>query len=698
VGIIGLLGSPEKQSSPTSLDAPVSSSLPTRLHPVPVDSSSLARWPRGHAERLEQSRRLLLDAIACPGEITLVRTVGNRGDDLIHAGTRRLLAEVPHREIALSQAESANGDTAVLAGGGAWCAAYHELMPRTLAVLESRFARVVVFPSSFDLSVPLVKQALSRTRALVFAREPVSFDQIRDTCDARLGHDCAFFFDFSPHPFPGAGVLHAYRTDREAAASGGLPPGNRDVSVECESLDEWLWTISRHELIRTDRAHVMIAGALLGRAVEYRPSAYHKVPAIAEWALSDFPVRPARDEKSSDSRLLANEPARASIPGASAGRWQSPGLDDLRARIRQASQALGVADPESQEREPRVTIVLLTRDRPERVLNAIRSIRDSADAPCRVLVLGNGASADDCDRIENALARDFDTDFLGLETNVGCAGGRQFALNLVTTEYVLYLDDDAELFPATIPRLVADLDSHPEALASGARVVLPSGRLQFCGGSLEERHGLLRFDPMEASLPLEEPLASGACDWVPGTAFLVRRAGLVRFPIDTAMAAYYEDNEWCYRVRRSESTPFRRCAHAFVLHHQVSKERSSSAPEELARVVPYVQSIARFYQAHGMVLDAIFGMVPELRSENSESDAEAAREFLEIVLAKGPDWMLSHWLAGDLHLLFRGELGLPRRRQESELHRIRTSRWWNVADRYWKTRNRILGLLRRESP
>jgi len=40
----------------------------------------------------------------------------------------------------------------------------------------------------------------------------------------------------------------------------------------------------------TDRAHVLIAGAMPGRRVEYRSSGYHKVPAIARYALGGFPV------------------------------------------------------------------------------------------------------------------------------------------------------------------------------------------------------------------------------------------------------------------------------------------------------------------------------------------------------------------------------------------------------------------------
>lgn len=69
-----------------------------------------------------------------------------------------------------------------------------------------------------------------------------------------------------------------------------IPAGNDDISLSCSSLDEWLGLIAAHEHIRTDRAHVIIAGAMLGRSVEFWSSSYHKLPAIAEFALSGLPV------------------------------------------------------------------------------------------------------------------------------------------------------------------------------------------------------------------------------------------------------------------------------------------------------------------------------------------------------------------------------------------------------------------------
>ena len=243
---------------------------------------------------LEAQRAKILGLIANAPDLTFVRHRGNIGDDLIHAGTRRLLADTRYREIGTWDLSAAEGDTALITGSGGWCVPVHHQLPGALPILEQRFRRVIILPSTFDLAEPVVRGALERTRALVFARERRSFEQIRSICNADLGHDCAFFFDFRPYRRRGAGRLVAWRTDAESARAN-VPPGNDDISSRCFGLDHWLWTIARYQTVTTDRAHVMIAAAMLGKRVEFHGTIYHKVPAIAEYSLSGFPVSLARD-------------------------------------------------------------------------------------------------------------------------------------------------------------------------------------------------------------------------------------------------------------------------------------------------------------------------------------------------------------------------------------------------------------------
>ena len=251
---------------------------------------------KSHEEAVEDSRDVLLRAIGEPEDLTFIRLYGNIGDELIYAGTRQLLARRFYKEVSARNLSGVSGHTALVAGGGCWCGPYHDVAAH-LPLIESKFKRVIIMPSSFDVSVPSVRSALSTTKALVFARERKSFDDICRLCDAKIAYDCAFFFDYRPYLRHGEGCLVSYRIDKESALSV-VPESNHDISNSCSSLDEWLWTIARHAVVKTDRAHVMIAAALLGKVVDYWTSSYHKVPSIADYALKSFPVRRIEPEKS----------------------------------------------------------------------------------------------------------------------------------------------------------------------------------------------------------------------------------------------------------------------------------------------------------------------------------------------------------------------------------------------------------------
>ncbi len=69
---------------------------------------------------LDASRRAILDVIGPADQrFTLVRGVGNLGDQLIAAGARRLLAGMTYEETSIEDAVRSSGQTAVLMGSGA---------------------------------------------------------------------------------------------------------------------------------------------------------------------------------------------------------------------------------------------------------------------------------------------------------------------------------------------------------------------------------------------------------------------------------------------------------------------------------------------------------------------------------------------------------------------------------------------------
>lgn len=618
-------------------------------------------------DAIDASRRLILHEIGDPPDLTLVRGLGNRGDELIWAGARELLAERIYREIDLEMLPGASGHTAVLAGGGAFSRPYHEIMPRALAVAELRFERVLVLPSSFDPSDDEVREALMGTQATLFAREAESHRRIVSLCDARLAHDCAFFFDFAPYRKGGRGTLNAFRTDKEAAGGRPLPSDNEDISVTAPSLEGWLETIADHETVRTDRAHVMIAAALLGKRVEFAPCSYHKVEAIADYALSDYPVVPI-----------------------------APVVPGDRPRALNGQPGFGAA-------EPRVTAIVLSRDRPRHALQAIDSLRRSA-VPVRTLAIDNnsapgaaGALAEGCEARDGVLLRRSDR-------NLGCAGGRRLALEEADTEFVLFNDDDAELEPGALDLLVAELDAHPDAAAVSATIVLPDGTVQYSGGWLRVADGVADFSLIGAGAPVIDALPpTGPAGWVPGTAVLIRRHLLDEFPIDDRMSAYYEDNEWCYRVELARPGSFRRSREARAVHHSAPKHRPGLDFTTRSLAVELLHAHARFYERHGVLLGAaLFHLVPELRDANGVRDVAAARLLMELLLAKGTDWVFMEWMNGNLRPLLMGdtratgqqaELLAFLHQRDAKLKRVENGGWWRLRRHllpalrvYWRLR------------
>src|ERR1700677_1501462 len=171
-----------------------------------------------HEEALEDSRDVLFKAIGEPEDLTFIRLYGNRGDDLIYAGTRQLLAQRFYKEVSVRDIGGLSGQTALVAGCGGWCGPYHDMVEH-LPLIETKFERVIIMPSSFDISVASVRTTLAKTKALVFARERKSFDDIRELCDANIAYDSAFFFDYRPYLRHGEGCLVSYRTDKESVRS-----------------------------------------------------------------------------------------------------------------------------------------------------------------------------------------------------------------------------------------------------------------------------------------------------------------------------------------------------------------------------------------------------------------------------------------------------------------------------------------------
>ena len=138
-----------------------------------------------------------------------------------------------------------------------------------------------------------------------FCREEYSRDVLApvieqyENIDLRLSPDTALYLDPSDFGNPEAGeeeyTLLSFRGDKESAGSEIRsqldvqgPVRDSDISIEADSLDEFMDIVAGASHIYTDRLHVGVAAAVLNRPVTLYDNSYYKNRGVYEYALSDY--------------------------------------------------------------------------------------------------------------------------------------------------------------------------------------------------------------------------------------------------------------------------------------------------------------------------------------------------------------------------------------------------------------------------
>ena len=304
--------------------------------------------------------------------------------------------------------------------------------------------------------------------------------------------------------------------------------------------------------------------------------------------------------------------------------------------------------------EAGLTILMLSHNRPDRTADAIRCLFDQVTIPFRLLLIDNSSDRATCLALRDLIARYPSIELIFLEENLGCAAGRMFGVDRVHTEFVMLLDNDINVLPGAVEHLVLALQSHPEAVASTGRVVLADGRVHVSGGKFLREGGIVQAELLDFGRSKDEvPAPSCICDWVPGCMTVVRSAELQRHRYDPKLNLYYEDLEWCLRLKNQDpAVVFLRCVEALGVHYHEPKQPVASLPESerIARSMPYLETMAYLYGALKLLVPGIFAFLPELGGPSTRG-AAAARLLLELLSLKGRDWFARAWSANDLRPL-----------------------------------------------
>lgn len=170
--------------------------------------------------------------------------------------------------------------------------------------------------------------------------------------------------------------------------------------------------------------------------------------------------------------------------------------------------------------------------------------------------------------------------------NLGFAAANNLAIAQSDDEYVVLLNPDTEAEPKSLTRLVQYLAEHKDAGACGPMllntdlslqkngtrfpnlwgdILALTGLRKLCGGYWNRRFGNGRTD---FDLTCE-------VDWVSGACIAVKREVIERVgPLDSRFFMFYEEVEWCHRIRRAGWKVYY-VAESRVVHHWMGSVKQS---------------------------------------------------------------------------------------------------------------------------
>ncbi len=244
---------------------------------------------------------------------------------------------------------------------------------------------------------------------------------------------------------------------------------------------------------------------------------------------------------------------------------------------------------------PVASIVLVLYGQAGLTLLCLESLLKCRGVPFELILVDNASSDETRDLLATldgvAILRNRENEGFLRAVNQGLAQARG--------EFVLLLNNDAQLFPQALEKLVDALRGDPSAGAVGGRIVLLDGTLQEAGSIIWRDGSCLGYgrgrDPDDPAF-----LFRRAVDYGSGCLLLVRRALFQEIGgLDLRFApAYYEEADLCMELRaRGRRVLYE--PDAVLLHYEFGSSRSRDDAIEQQR-----RNQQRFVAKHRSALEA----------------------------------------------------------------------------------------------
>jgi len=203
------------------------------------------------------------------------------------------------------------------------------------------------------------------------------------------------------------------------------------------------------------------------------------------------------------------------------------------------------------------SIVILNYNTCDLLSQVLQSLSpDLFVAGWQVIVVDNASTDGSADMV----TRDFPAvHLIRSPENLGFARGNNLGIRASDPEtpYILLLNSDTVTKPASLTALVRFMDVHPDAGFVSPRLLRPDGTPQpyAFGGDPTPTYLLRRgFNQLALHRYLHDwgTEQLQPVDWVSGACLLARRAAIEQIGLlDEHIFMYFEDNDWCLRIRKA---------------------------------------------------------------------------------------------------------------------------------------------------
>ncbi len=231
--------------------------------------------------------------------------------------------------------------------------------------------------------------------------------------------------------------------------------------------------------------------------------------------------------------------------------------------------------------------------------NESREPRNGVDASpaliSEVIVVDNASTDGSADMVATEFPQ---VRLIRNAENVGFARGNNIGIAASTGRYVLLLNSDTIVPPGTLAGLIEFMDAHPQAGACSPRLLKSDGTPQAYAFGQDPTPGyLLRrtFSRLLFHRPLHDWGIAEVIEveWVSGACLLARRAAIEQVGgLDEAMFMYFEDTDWCRRMRLAGWQVY------YMPTVAITHIGGAGLKQNPAARTAYYRSLEHFYKKH----------------------------------------------------------------------------------------------------